>query len=203
MADIYTFDLQGMKALARDHRRIAGDLENLKRLLQYQRYESAANPVVLVQPSETIGGLSENALGETVVTEGNSNLLSLKDGGALRPAGFNQKVWNLSSIPLTSGSAHIGYREATSGRTVVFTNQVVEIGKADSTIAASSTGGTPGSGTVSIYTFTSTGGTTDTGENVTAFNLSIDSVAAGRWLGLNRHDRTGLWLIIYEDCGTT
>lgn len=79
---------------------------------------------------------------------------------------------------------------------------IVELGQADSTIAGTTTG-TPGSGTVSVYGFTSTGGTTDTGINVTAYNFSKDSVASGRWLHLVRHHRSGRWLVNYEDCGTT
>ncbi len=78
----------------------------------------------------------------------------------------------------------------------------VELGKADSTIAGTTTG-TPGSGTVSIYRFTSTGGTSDTGLNITAYNFSKDTVASGRWLHLVRHHRSGRWLVNYEDCGTT
>lgn len=79
----------------------------------------------------------------------------------------------------------------------------IEFGKADSTISAATTSGVFGNGTCSIYTFTSTGGTTDTGENLTAWNMSLDTVAAGPWLQFKRHFRTGRWLIDFEDCATT
>lgn len=71
---------------------------------------------------------------------------------------------------------------------------VSEFGKADAVISGSTTV-TPGSGTVSIWSFTSTGGTTDTGTNVTAYNMTDRDVHTGGWVQLLRHERTGNWMI--------
>jgi hypothetical protein len=95
-----------------------------------------------------------------------------------------------------------GAERRDGGTPSISNRRTIELAKADSTIAGTTTV-TPGSGTCSIYTFTSTGGTSDTGLNVTAYNLSKDSIASGRWLHLIRHHRSGRWLINYEDCGTT
>jgi len=67
-------------------------------------------------------------------------------------------------------------------------------GRADDTISGSTTS-TPGSGTVSLWKFTSTGGTTDTGDNVTAHNMTDRDIRTQGWVILHRDWRSNRWMI--------
>lgn len=78
-----------------------------------------------------------------------------------------------------------------------------EFGKCGTAITAMSTGGTAGSGAVTIYTMTTAGVTTATTIEVTAYNLSLDAVSSGAWLQLQWNERSHKWLVSFEDCGTT
>ncbi len=90
----------------------------------------------------------------------------------------------------------------TQGRRSLGSPTPFKFGKADSQISAATTAGVFSSGTCSVYAMTSTGGTTDTGENITGWNMSIDVVAAGPFLQFQRN-QDNFWMISFEDCGTT
>lgn len=70
-----------------------------------------------------------------------------------------------------------------------------EFGRADALIAGSTTT-TPGKGVVSIWDFTSTGGTTDTTINVTAYNMTDRDVTTAYYCQLQLHPRSGRWMIV-------
>jgi len=72
----------------------------------------------------------------------------------------------------------------------------VEFGKADAVIAGTTTV-TPNSGTVSVWDFTSTGGTTDTGYNVTAYNVTPRDINTEGFVQLQFHPRSGKWLAVH------
>lgn len=74
---------------------------------------------------------------------------------------------------------------------------VTYIGKTDEAITARSST-TPGSGTVSLYRLDDSGDLEDTGENVTAYNLSDDAVASGAYVGLVQ--AAGVLWVNWEDC---
>jgi len=71
-----------------------------------------------------------------------------------------------------------------------------EFGKASALIAGS-TGPTPNSGTVTFYTFTSSGGTSATTASVTAYNMTDRDVTTAGWVQCQRHHRTGNWMIVH------
>lgn len=291
---VYTLDLDGFKALARDHRRLEHEVENLKRLLSHVNVEAAPAGAMIVKPDDAIpamsstGGFSEGdaTIYRPVRGGGPVGAGSALDGDTLYSAESTQKVINISQAAISSTEFTLAIRESPGGRMVVgaviaddlefgtanaaiaglttagnavsgtFTAytisstggltsatttltgwnvqasaisatstgspyfllhrhrrtgryiidpppHVVEIARADSSIAACSTAGTAGSGTCSIYTLSTANVLTDTNVNVTAYNLSVDTVASGVNLQLVRHYRTGKWLVNYEDCATT
>jgi len=72
----------------------------------------------------------------------------------------------------------------------------IEFGKADATISGvTAAGSTPYSGTISVFSFTTLGNTTDTGMNLTAWNFSTVQITTEQWVQLERHGRTGQWII--------
>lgn len=74
----------------------------------------------------------------------------------------------------------------------------LRVGKADSGISALS-GTTPGSGTVSIWKRNTDGTSSDSGEDVTAYNWSSAGVAMGAYIFLGMSEQ-GEWLVIFESC---
>ena len=58
---------------------------------------------------------------------------------------------------------------------------------------------TPASGTLSVYGFTSTGGTTDTGRNETVYNLSGTSATTDEWYCAVRDYKSGKFLLTNGD----
>lgn len=78
----------------------------------------------------------------------------------------------------------------------------VEFGKPDATIlGVTGLGAQPVGGLVSIYTMSTTGNCTDTGHNITAYNLSTVDVTASHWVHIHRQERSGKYLILgaYEN----
>lgn len=78
------------------------------------------------------------------------------------------------------------------------------VGGAGITIALSGSGGvaarsgtTPGSGTVTLYSFNGT--TISSGSTVTAYNMGASSVAGNTYLMLMAIG--GYWFVVWEDCG--
>ena len=70
-------------------------------------------------------------------------------------------------------------------------------GIADATITGTTGAATkPHSGTVSLHTFTSTYGTSDSGLDVTAYNLSPVSATTGEFVCLARDFKSGQWVIV-------
>jgi len=94
------------------------------------------------------------------------------------------------------------FRAGELGRPLPEQSQFMEranfaIGRPDATVTG--TTGTltdPGSGTVSMHRFTSTGGTCDTGQNVTAYNLATIDATTDMYVVMARDYATGNWLII-------
>ena len=74
-------------------------------------------------------------------------------------------------------------------------------GKCDAAINGTTDGNSaPGSGTFSVYMITSTGGTLDTGENVTAYNLSGQAASTGLWQQCKWDATSQRWLLDFEAC---
>jgi len=61
----------------------------------------------------------------------------------------------------------------------------------------------PHSGTLNVYTLTSTGGTTDSGRDETVFNLSTVARTTGEFVSAVRDDASGQWLMTSGGGGTT
>lgn len=190
------------------------DIERIKRLLAaYESGELTSRPRLDSQyqpPRQSVrfGKLEASVTAATTSGapgSGQVSLYEISSTGGATDTTIDSTCYNISPVPVSSTSHYVLlHRDHASGRLIIDPPpHVVEIGKADSTISGASTSGTPASGTVSIYTLSTGGSLTDTGENVTAYNLSVDSVAADRWLQLVRHYRSGNWLVNYEDCGTT
>ena len=53
----------------------------------------------------------------------------------------------------------------------------------------------PGSGTLSVYNFTSTGGTSDTGQDITAYNLRSTDATTDHYAICSRDYQSGNWVI--------
>lgn len=76
---------------------------------------------------------------------------------------------------------------------------LLEFGTATATISGvSSVGAAPTTGSVNVFTFTSTGGTTDTGRNVGVYNFSTVSISTKDWVHFRRH-RTGRYIVTRVD----
>lgn len=158
-----------------------------------------------------ITGLTTSSTGGTRnAGSGTLELYTISSTGGLTSVGSTATVtgWNYAppSILASSTGAQMVmlHRHSLTGRYIISPPpHVVEIAKADSQISACSSGGTAGSGTCSIYELSTANVLADTGVNVTALNLSLDPVAADKWLQLVRHYRSGKWLVNFEDCGTT
>jgi hypothetical protein len=58
---------------------------------------------------------------------------------------------------------------------------------------------TPGSGTLSVFNFTSTGGTTDSGNNETVYNASATDATTAEWTVCVRDFQSGNWIISREN----
>jgi len=58
---------------------------------------------------------------------------------------------------------------------------------------------TPGSGTLNVYTFTSTGGTSDTGRNETVYNATATNASTDEYTVCVRDYNTGHYLIVREN----
>ena len=76
----------------------------------------------------------------------------------------------------------------------------VVFGIVDATVAGTTGVATkPASGTMSVYDFTSTGGTTDTGRDETVYNPSATAATTGEWTVCLRDFRSGLWLVVRQN----
>jgi hypothetical protein len=61
----------------------------------------------------------------------------------------------------------------------------------------------PNSGTVSVHIFTSTGGTSDSGSDITAYNMSSTSATTAQFVVCARDYQSGNWLIIPTSTAAT
>lgn len=78
------------------------------------------------------------------------------------------------------------------------------IGTLDGAAAAlSSLTGALTSATMSVYSFSSTGGTSDSGRNETVWNASKMQAVTGRWTVARRISTNARYVIIYQAASTT
>lgn len=175
-------------------------------------YHYASNAYLTARPKIVeFGKANASIAGLTTggkASSGTFTVYDLSSTGGITSASTTLTAWNLQPSAISASSTGSPYfllhRHHRSARWIIDPPpHVVEIAKADSDISACTTGGTAGSGTCSIYTLSTDNVLTDTNINVTAYNLSIDAVTAGKTLQLVRHYRTGKWLVNFEDCGTT
>ena len=69
-------------------------------------------------------------------------------------------------------------------------------GVVDATVTGTTGAGTdPTSGTLSVYKFTSTGGTSDTGTNETVYNMSLTDVTTDQYAVCERDFQSGNWIL--------
>lgn len=61
----------------------------------------------------------------------------------------------------------------------------------------------PTTGVLSVYSFTSTGGTTDTGDDVGVYHFATVSATTDRWTMAQWDHRSSKWLLNYQACSTT
>ncbi len=66
--------------------------------------------------------------------------------------------------------------------------------------AATTLTGAPTTGTLQIYKFTSTGGTSDTGDTIGVYNFSVTAVTTDRWVMASCEVYSAKWLIDYMAC---
>ena len=59
------------------------------------------------------------------------------------------------------------------------------------------------SGTMSVYSFTSTGGTSDTGLSETVYNAAKTQCITNVWTVAKRISRATRYIVIYQACSTT
>jgi len=111
------------------------------------------------------------------------NMLSGEDVQVLREVVAQWRAGNLGR-PLPQD------RPSASRPNIVF-------GVPDSTITGTTGAATqPASGTVSVYNFTSTGGTSDSGRDVTAYNIRSADATTDNYVVCARDYKSGDWLIV-------
>jgi len=88
----------------------------------------------------------------------------------------------------------MGVRRPLGGRSDVI------FGVVDATVTGTTGAVTdPGSGTLSVYKFTSTGGTSDTGRNETVYNMTAINATTDEWFVCLRDYQSGLFMLTMSD----
>ena len=87
-----------------------------------------------------------------------------------------------------------------ASRRITEQRQEIIFGVVDATITGTTGAATdPGSGTMSVFNFTSTGGTTDTGDNETVYNMSASSATTDEWQVCIRDFQSSNWMLAICD----
>ena len=88
----------------------------------------------------------------------------------------------------------MGVRRPLGGRSDVI------FGVVDATVTGTTGAVTdPGSGTLSVYKFTSTGGTSDTGRDETVYNMTTIDATTSEWSVCMRDYQSGLFMLAKGD----
>ena len=62
------------------------------------------------------------------------------------------------------------------------------------------TGSTPGSATVDLYYINDSGALTDTGQDITAYNIASNAVDATTFIQVKQEIYSGKYIVDFEDC---
>ena len=108
-------------------------------------------------------------------------------------------VYNTNLVPVVVDSYLRVSRNFRSGLWMVGEIETA-VGRCYSNPPTARSGNTAGSGTVSIYSIVS-GVLTDTGANVTAYNLSATAVSPNTYITMKKCSLSEDWIVDAEDCG--
>ncbi len=189
MADpLYTFDRRGMEALARDHRRLQHQIQNLEARLRAANAKSSPVSVYLAKtPAGGVPAASGAAPGVA-----SCEVWGVRNG-SLQPLGFACRVANPTSAARPAGELVKIVRDGYGSWWLVSDDPLHYVALTGSGVTGRN-GATPGTGVVTLYARIG-GALVSTSSPVTVFNH--DEVAVGGNLYVDVvQDGFGVWWVI-------
>lgn len=200
----YVIDAEGIKKLREDH-------EILRKMMSQMQQKITGTVGAGIRPnSEFVKVTTEIApRNSTILGKGKAELYKLSKGDNLlvkfekiidsEGNATELDVYNTNLVPVAVDSYLRITRNFRSGLWMVGEIETA-VARAFGYPPTARSGNTAGSGTVSIFSIVS-GVLTNTGTNVTAYNLSATAVSPHTYITIKKCSLSEDWIVDAEDCG--
>jgi len=197
MTEGYLLNARSIAQLKKDHQLLHSRFATLRNgTVSAPSTSSRREESVLVKVTELITGRVSGQLGQ-----GKATVFDVDSEGAITDAERDDyEIYNDSLVPIPVDSYIRVSRNFRSGLWLPVIGLQTAIGKTSGGISARS-GNTAGSGAVDIFYVASDGTLTDSGEQVSAYNIAGSAITASVFITIKRVEGSGFWVIDMEDCG--
>lgn len=192
----YVIDAAGIEKLREDHETLRKRLNQLEQKLTGAVGAGVRRDREFAKVTTQIGQRVTTTLGS-----GKADIYKIdkSDGTFAKIDDSEIDVYNSSFVPVPVDSYVRISRNFRSGLWMIDELQTA-VAKADGSGVTARSGTTAGSGTVAVY-YIAAGVLTDTGETLTAYNLSATAVANNAYITIKRCSLDEEWIVDAEDCG--
>ena len=195
---------EAVQKIQADHESLKLQVRQLQAKANRSQSQVAVENIVYVKITEMVTPASGGVLGsgKAVVQEFNVDDKTVSNQTKVESYGSEKTnriidVYNESQIPVMVDSIVLCFRDFKSG---LFILEPIQTAIASSNGISGRSNTTAGTGTASIY-YLDGSTLTDTGHDVTVYNIADASISSGSWITIKRNANGSEWYVDMEACG--
>ena len=200
----YLLTAEAVQKIQADHESLKLQVRQLQAKANRSQSQVAVENIVYVKITEMVTPASGGVLGsgKAVVQEFNVDDKTVSNQTKVESYGSEKTnriidVYNESQIPVMVDSIVLCFRDFKSG---LFILEPIQTAIASSNGISGRSNTTAGTGTASIY-YLDGSTLTDTGHDVTVYNIADASISSGSWITIKRNANGSEWYVDMEACG--